>query len=256
MNRYFCLLLVISSILYSCDRNAPLMFSSEILSEQDLAVCKNDPCSEVEILFQQATGEESVSSRINAAIKLQITDALFLGDEDPSLDVTIEAAAAQFVLAYRDHQPDIPSDLDNGGYQASINMTLLLQNDDLVSIQNDTYIYTGGAHGNGYTTFLNFDVQTGKQMDVEELVSDFEAFEAFAEKKFRETQDIQPEESINETGFMFDDEQFYVSTNVGISNEEMVIVYNPFEISPTAKGIVILRIPIEEVQPYLNDNLL
>lgn len=256
MNHYALFLLLFFLTLLSCNRNPELTFSSEIFSEQHLEMCKNESCSEVEILYLKASGESSVADKINNEITLQITDALFLGDEDPSAKTSIESSVAQFVLAYRDHQPDIPTDLDQGGYEASIHTKLLSQNERVVSISNNSYLYTGGAHGMRTITFLNFDTATGEQIDVEDLVVDFSAFETFVEEKFRNSHDILAEDSINSTGFMFDDEQFYVPTNVGISDNEMVIVYNPFEIVPMPKGIVILRIPLEEVKLYLDPTIL
>lgn len=256
MIRYVTSLFLLSMIAVSCNSGSELSFSSEIFSEEDLAICKNDPCSSVSINFLEAIGDDKIALAINTKIEQQITDALFLGDDQPTIAIGIEEAAKQFVMAYRDHQPDLPSALDNGGYDATIQMNLLFQNNDLVFIENNTYTYTGGAHGLGVTTFLNFDVSTGELVDVEDWVTNIEALETLVEKKFRAMYKIETDGSLNEKGFWFEDDLFYLSTNVALSKEALLVIYNPYEIAPYGSGQTVVEIGIEEVAPFLNTDVL
>ena len=168
------------------------------------------------------------------------------------LQKNIVEASKDFIFAYRDHQADIPEEIDTGGYQALIDLTSIYEGQNIISVQAESYLYTGGVHGNGYTNYLNFDTQTGELIDIESLVTNFDSFQDFVEEKFRIENKIPEEESINATGFWFDDDQFYVSNNIGFSSENLIIVYNTYEIAPYSAGTFILKLPMDEVQPFLN----
>ena len=57
-------------------------FSSEFFSQEDLEICKDHPCSTVDISYPLAQGESEVAQKINSEIKQFITEILFLGDDE------------------------------------------------------------------------------------------------------------------------------------------------------------------------------
>ncbi len=243
-------------ILSACQDEVLLTFSSEEFTEKDLKICQNEPCSEVNLDYPIAAGDTEVSEKINSAIKNYMIEGLFLGEDDGPSANDLPEAATQFIMAYRDHQPDFPTELDLGGYEADISIEKTHQTEALLCFQCNKYLFTGGAHGYGATTFLLFDAETGNSVDLEALISDHSEFEKFAEKKFREEFGIPTSESINATGFWFEDDKFYLPEAMGIVEDELVLIYNPYEIASYADGPISLEIPLDEIQTFLNNNLL
>lgn len=252
--RFFILLFCFAAL--SCKKEPALVFSLETFSQKDLELCKNEPCSKIDISYPKANGVEIIAKNINTEIESLLVGSLFLGDEEGTSTASISEAAAEFIMAYRDHQADTPTDIDMGGYEAQIDMHVIRQTEDFISIEWDSYFFTGGAHGNTYTTYLNFDTQTGEQIDIESLINNFDSFENFVEEAFRKEHKISKDVSINDTGFWFDNDTFYVSNNVGFTNEKIIIVYNTYEIAPYSTGAITLEIPLEEIEPFLNDSVL
>lgn len=255
MNYGFRLLFVLF-FLSGCKQEAAIEFTTSYFSEEELELCNNEPCSQVSIEYQVAKGDESIAAAINEKIEWYIIASLFLGDDEAPSAKTIPAAATEFILAYRDHQPDLPSNLDLGGYDAEVNIYHAFQNESIVSLEMYAYLFTGGAHGYGATSFLLFDLKTGEEMEARSLFTDLAGLEAYAERKFKEEHKISKDASINSTGFWFEEDQFYLPDAMGFSEDKFVLLFNPYEIASYAAGAIRLEILIEEITPYLNTEFL
>jgi hypothetical protein len=239
-----------------CNSEATLTFSSEIFTEKSLDICQNEFCSPVTIDYIIASGDKALSEKINSEIESYIIEALFLGDDSKPSAQNIPEAATDFILAYRDHQPDIPSELDTGGYEAEISVVDRFQNDQWVCIQFTKYLYEGGVHAFESTLFQNFNLETALLMDYEALFDDLSGFKSLAEDTFRKNQNISADGPLNEAGFWFENETFELPESIGFSEANVILVYNSFEISPYGTGALELEIPMSEVAPYLKANLL
>ncbi|GAB5401621.1 MAG: hypothetical protein Aureis2KO_32060 [Aureisphaera sp.] len=247
--------LLIPFFILSCTNEPPFALIQESFTEKDLAICANDPCSSVVIDYPKANGNPAVASKVNAQIEAWVAHVLFLGEDGVSSNKTIENAAKDFILAYRDHQADLPSSIDTGGYEAEINIEVSHESPELTSLVMDHFIYTGGAHGNGAITFLNIDRNTGDALTIDQLFSNRKAVTAIVEAEFRKQHDISKGSSINEPGFWFENDTFSLSETVGFAEGYLFLTYNPYEIAPYSEGIISLKVPLEQIDEYLNFEL-
>src|SRR5690606_21509004 len=170
----------------------------EIRSEN----CEN--CPEVIINIPRALNKDPLSETINNALKEEVLSLLIYDDQ---MEVsTIEEAMISFNNGYlelKNLYPDEPI-----GWEAKIDGALTYEDKNILTIQVDSYVFTGGAHGFSTTRFLNFDKSKALEMDIGELFIDPMEFQAFAEAKFRDQENIPATESINSTGFMFENDVF------------------------------------------------
>ncbi|MEM7186478.1 MAG: DUF4163 domain-containing protein [Bacteroidota bacterium] len=253
---YKPLFILLLLIVGSCSKEVSLRFSSEEFTEENLDVCQEETCSTVTINYLTAEGDPFISEKINTAITNYVIEGLFLGEDAAPTANSIPEAAEQFVMSYRDHQPDFPDQVDPENFEAMITMEATHQSENFVSLSCYKYLFTGGAHGYGETQFLLFDTQTGSAVGLEDLVNDVPGFKAYAASRFREIHDIAETESINATGFWFEDDQFYLPEAIGLVGDQIVLVYNPYEIASYAEGAISLEIPLNDIEPFLNTNLL
>ena len=77
-------------------------------------------------------------------------------------------------------------------------------------------------------------------------------FTAFAEKKFRSEQNIAKDQSINENGFWFENDTFYLPESVGFTQDSLIFVYNQYDIASYADGPIELKIAMKEAEPFLS----
>lgn len=243
-------LVCIAFISVSCDREKNIEFSSESFTEKELPICENANCPEVTINYVHVFGDEEVSEKINKKIDNFIISSLLLGDDTIPTAKTIQEAATGFIEAYwadKEQFPDMAGD-----YFAEITVTELYTSPKHICFEMRQYLFTGGAHGYGTTSFMNIDPQTGKELTAEQLFKNNKEFAEFAEKKFRIQQKIANEESINDTGFWFDNEEFYLPESVGFTQDSLIFVYNQYDIASYAEGPIELKIDMKEASPFLN----
>lgn len=256
-NFYFILF---SVLIISCNKNKKdskdhdvetgpqtVGFTIESLTEKDFSSCESQKCPEITVNYLQANEEVSSSETINSKISDFVIASFQI--EENTKNETVKDAAQQFVKLYHDDLTRFPDIA--GVYSAHIDVKEIYQSPELISLELSQYLYTGGAHGNGSTTFLNMDPKDGRTLNLEDLFSDFNEFKNFAEKKFREKNKIAQTESINSTGFWFDDDEFYLPETVGFTLDNLVFIYNNYEITSYADSPVEFKISKSEANPFL-----
>ena len=127
----------------------------------------------------------------------------------------------------------------------------LLDFDKYVELRNHAWSYTGGAHGNGYTNYFCFERLSGNRLFLNDFFSDMAMLQKIAESMFREEMDIPENDSLNDHGFWFENDQFALNENFCFRNDNLVIVFNPYEVAPYAAGTISLEIPFSELEGIL-----
>lgn len=151
--------------------------------------------------------------------------------------------------------------LDSAGEEAfygySLYQTLSTARVDeaVVCLLDDTYQYTGGAHGMSYREGVTFDAQSGKQLTLRDILTDYDNFSAeAAERIIYELKETHGEE-------LFDD---YITTVEEIWQEEtepewyldatgIVIVLQEYTVGPYTLGTPEIHLPYAEFEPYIKE---
>lgn len=201
-------------------------------------------CASISLFIPRASGNGTVSTKINEHITTHVID-LVSSEEDPQVD-SLEELAAQFIREYNSTKEDFPRE---PAWDTYIFSRIYSKNEQLLSIGFNTEVFMGGAHGFRGISFLNVDPQTGNLYAHRDLFKP--EFRRFAETKFREQEEIPGEESINSTGFWFENDRFALPENIGFEKDKLVLAYNTYEIAPYSDGDYLLEIPLEEARPYL-----
>ena len=138
----------------------------------------------------------------------------------------------------------------------------------LISLANQGYIFTGGAHGSGSITYRNANPATGAIY----VLADFFKPNATAEltklgeKYFKEQflpqVEMKPTTPLTEeNGFWFDstpdteakDNLFYLSKNFVITDKGLAFCYEQYEVAPYAFGMPMFYIPFADLKSFLKD---
>lgn len=242
----FILLLVIFWGLYSCDNKEPFTFEKQNLTIDTLLDCKNVDCVSLEINLLQVIDDHQIATTINKEIESAACSILNIGKN--ASEPTLKEAISQFNSSYQNISEEFPEEIVP--YEATIDCELSFQCQSLISVIMDSYIFTGGAHGNGTVSYLNIDTKTGKQFSNRALFKNYNEFELYAEKIFRTQNKIPEDESINSTGFFFEDDTFSLPSTIGFTDKEVVLYYNQYEINSYAEGPIELKLNKEEVASF------
>ena len=133
--------------------------------------------------------------------------------------------------------------------EATININDSFQ--DFVALTFSAWSYTGGAHGNGFVSTLMISKVDGQLLGLTDFITDVEELNRIAEPIFRQANELQPNESLNDFGYWFTDDKFSVNDNFHFTDEMMVFYYNTYEIAPYSGGPTELQVPVTNIKHLL-----
>ena len=232
-------------LLFSCNKSKKsdtLIFESTTIEN---TACSN--CPNVSITFPKAVEKTKISETINSTLQRNIITTL-LFDESLKID-SIPDAISSFTSAFNELQKQYID--ESAIWEAKINAEITYENPSILSIELNTYLFTGGAHGYTSVQLLNFDKKQGNALKNSELFKDSLIFQNYAETQFRKQEKIALEQPINHTGFMFDNNTFYLPENIGYTKNGIQLLYNQYEVASYADGPIKLVLPYATVKEYL-----
>ncbi|MFN7998009.1 MAG: RsiV family protein [Bryobacteraceae bacterium] len=115
----------------------------------------------------------------------------------------------------------------------------------------------GGVHPYGTTVFLNFEMATGKNVRLSDMLKSggLAKLESVAEVNFRRDHNLPASEDLSATGFSFPGDRFKLNDNFGVGEDELVFVFNTYEISAGAMGATEIRLPYQVISELLKPEM-
>lgn len=246
-----CFYILLTPILFlSCVKEKPFVFIERALTDKDFKACKIKNCPTIDIHYLQATQQDEKAAFANSQISKTVIDLILFFQDKTTEVLTVDGAVEEFIVDFQQYEDDLGSNFMS--YDADTFMQIVYQSEEIISMDLNFYFFTGGAHGYGGTRFLNFDAKTGVLLTADNLFSETETLKTIAESKIRAQYQIPEGQNINATGFWFKDNQFHLPENIGITDAEIVLLYNAYEIASYAEGAISISIPKEEIIETLN----
>ncbi len=127
----------------------------------------------------------------------------------------------------------------------------------IIVVQLDSYIYSGGAHGNSTTQYLNWLPQSDIVVNLQTMIpsDNMPAFEAALKRqhaRWLQTNDLAKADPRAYDKMW----PFHFSENAALLEEGIAITYDPYEIGPYALGMPTLIVPYSELQGILRPELM
>ncbi|GGX11889.1 DUF3298 and DUF4163 domain-containing protein [Aquimarina muelleri] len=242
-NQKFIYILFIFLGLYGCDNKESFTFVKQNFTTDTLINCRNTDCALLEINLLKTVEGNINAKNINKEIETVACNILNIDKNTP--EPNLKKAIEQFNNSYQAIINEYPD--ETVPYEANIDCEIDFQGKNVISLIMDFYVFTGGAHGYGGIIYLNIDKKTGERFSNERLFKDYKKFKEYAEKVFRSKNEIAQNESINSTGFFFEDDVFRLPENIGFTDTDVILYYNPYEISSYAEGPIKIKLNKEEV---------
>lgn len=241
-----CLFLLV--MLIGCKNEHQLTLAPKNISGDDCA-----GCPKVSINVPEVLENSKVAENINNSISEEIISMLLFEEKEDIEIATIARAIESFNNGYAEMN-ELYDD-EGESWEANINGKVTYEDKNILTIELDSYLFTGGAHGYTSGRFLNFDKKKGIELEVWQLFRDKDDFRKFAETKFREQENIPKEKPINYTGFMFEQDSFYLPENIGLTKKGIQLLYNQYEVASFADGPIELVLPYAESAKYLKGKI-
>ena len=229
----FALLLMLT---YGCKEEVNMTFSEEEVISDDIA--------DISIIYPRVKDKSDAATNINKTVEDHMVNAISFTEEVPK-DIPLDDAIQKFNKEYSSFKEGFPSSEQR--WNASIEGEVIYQSPQIITIAMNTYLDTGGAHGNDNITFLNFNAKTGEIFTNEDLLEINDELIDLAKTYF--------EKEASDLGKSMDDyffgEPFHLPANIGFSDEGIVFLYNVYEIASFTDGYTEFVIPFEELSSFL-----
>ncbi|MBZ0199129.1 MAG: DUF3298 and DUF4163 domain-containing protein, partial [Ignavibacteriaceae bacterium] len=197
--------------------------------------------------------ELKAADNINKTINKEL-----LGKENKTIIHTKDFDEAMIAYVQR-YKKEVLEDTLYGEYKppyfSETSLKIFFNTGSILSLEGFGYVFEGGAHGNYFYNYSNFDLKTGNQIQYADIFREDHKAELnnVGEKIFRERFKVDPNQSLAEQGWFGFENGFYVSDNFAICKGGLLIRYNPYEAGAYALGAPSIFIPYKEIKNILKE---
>ena len=249
------LALVCTGLLFSCgsDNSANSSEQTQKLEFEErkwaktIGDCEKDACVEIDIRYRKIVdGPTEITSAVNRFFSEGVTESLNSTADDDVRAKNIDQGLDKFIESFERYSTQFPE--APGGWMFKAVGEPLFQGDSLISLSLEVTTYTGGAHPNTVTTLATLNRETGRQIDVGDVVTDVDHFTQLAEEKFRERFELSSNADLDEQGFFFEGGVFNLPENWCIIEDGILLHYNQYEAASYAEGAIELKVNWSELK--------
>jgi hypothetical protein len=178
-------------------------------------------------------GDPAVLQSINDTARVAVY-ALIGADDSLAPQQAFDTAALELYAMLEEQYEVMP---ERGiSFINEIDSKALLQNDRVLSYEIVAEGYTGGAHGHYYVFLATFDLQTGKMLQLPDLVRDTAALRPLLEKAFVDAKrDFDPNISLQDL-LLEPESPLALPANACVEEKGLRMMYNHYEVAPYAVG--------------------
>jgi len=211
--------------------------------------CSTDSinCTYVHIEYPEFS--DSAKFNLNEIISVKLKDAASYYFREENIEGTIEHIAQSFIRDFEAFKMDFPK--YQFGWYVKIYSEIIYESDRLISFRIDSESFTGGAHPNSSTGLFVVDKQTENKLSTLDLISDTTRFKKLLEEEFRKIKGMSNEQSFADRGFYINDGDFLLTDNIGLTDESVIVHFNPYEIAPYSEGATTLELNRDFIEDLL-----
>lgn len=258
------LALLLSLVLWGCNSPAPkqneaskppaetpapaetLTFTSQKI-EKSFGTCKaeDSDCFKVKVAFPVASGTNAAA--FNAVVDTLVAHQFQVGDgaKPKTLDEGIQQYGQEFLMFVRENPDAVNS------WEKELKAEVVFQDEHWVTMRVTSYSFEGGAHPNSYLQYVNFSPD-GKVINMASRIQDKNKLLTLAETAFRKVREFPDKGSLNDQGMQFENDQFVLPLEMGLTKDGLVLYYNPYEVGPYAAGATEVVLPAANLKGIVN----
>lgn len=252
MRLLISVVLLAASILIACNSNSkstavPITVTMTEAAAKD---CVHDTtCAELMLSYPVLSGganPEAIKG-INDSI-MAFVYMVIGGDPKLPLPLAFDSAKINLATMLREQVASDPE--FSMSFTNELKSKVAFQNAKYLSVEMTNYSFTGGAHGN-YGTALNcFDLNTGKSVQLTDIVKDTAALRPLLEKGFVDAINKESGEVNKLEDLVFPESlPLPMPLQWCIVKEGIRCIYNPYEVAPYAVGIADILLTWEQLGP-------
>lgn len=213
--------------------------------------CQGDDCATIDVHMLAFDNDPQLSSEVERRLVQLGNPISESGVDEDNLPATVDAYADDFF--------NQSAQANNGAdtvvhYSASLEAKEVSHHDDLMVLELQGYVMTGGAHGMPFSNYMVIDERTHQVVTLDDMLQEGEkpAFEAALKTSWQDWQDN------SDVGQTLDpiNWPFSPSDNAAPMEDAMAVTYSPYALGPYAIGMPTLTIPYSDLEGILKSRFL
>ena len=202
---------------------------------------ERDACLMVDLEYAYfMDGDSAAKSIANMIVRNSTLDFLGMGDVEAKVTPGLETAVKDLDRSFQELKKEFGS---STGWMAEMHTSEVYRNDTILVLEVNSAAYFGGAHGQYFTRYFNFDRRSGKLLPLSSFV-DPAIFINRAEEQFK-SKYVEDGESYLDAGFDFLEGKYVLSANYAFKGDSILLHYNHYEIAPYAAGQFDVSVPVK-----------
>jgi hypothetical protein len=227
------------------------------LQAGDDAVPEANVTSDSVVLNKSACRKGTDGRSFCLETKLRFPDLATLAD--PSVKKPLEKAIHKYLTAYEESRPytDLQEFADDreitGEWYTHTRLDIFSLTPATLTLMVEEIGYSGGAHGYDEIRFENYDLETGRRLALEDLLTEggMERLLKTAETVYRKEHRLKPGDSMRKDEWF--EKEFKLAQNFALTKKGLLFYYNSYEIKPYACGPTRLLIPYGLLKGILSE---
>jgi len=159
------------------------------------------------------------------------------------IEVTPKDILKEYEECYEGPLEDMQTEVDR-------KVTVMLNDHGIVTLEFQEYLFTGGAHGNSYLSYLVYDLTGAKRVKLGEMFVKgyINKLTSIGEVYFRKERGLKSDENLTDAGYWFEEDVFRLNDNFYLTGNGLGFTYNQYEIACYAMGITTFTIPFKDLK--------
>ncbi|GGZ39768.1 hypothetical protein GCM10007049_36430 [Echinicola pacifica] len=221
-----------------------LGYEEQVLRDSS-CLSNTELCAEVSLHYPVFQGAEQAKvDWLNGHVEQQLL-MYFDPQQSAPQDSSLKGAVARFLDEATKYNQD--SEFQSA-WMHQTNAKVSTKTPKGISLMVENSSYTGGAHPISTVMFLNFDLEQQRLLKAKEVVLKQAELQERVLKLFKEKYEVPAAGNLAGDGrFFLDNGEFFLPSAMGYEGEDLVLIYNPYEIAPYSFGLTEIRIPLDSL---------
>ncbi len=237
-----CTVILGAMVFFACQPAAPSAAAAPSLTVT-IAAVKKEKCVRDSVCATLNLSYPVLTGGANAAITKSINDSIrafvyLVAEADPAWPLPQAFdSAAQKLFALLEEDIAIRG-ADAMSFTNELTSKVVWQTEKYLSLEMNTWSFSGGAHGMYGTLLETFDLTTGKPLNLQAIIKDTTALRLLLERGFVEAKKADvPDANLTLRDLLMPEfKQLPMPVIYCIVAEGVRFMYNPYEVAPYAVG--------------------
>ncbi len=199
-------------------------------------------CTYFKVNYLEIISPDSKAAKnINREVYTNLLNLLKGYGSGKGTETSLEKIGLEFIDDYDAFIKEFPESAQTWMVETTVSKSF--ESKDIVTFRIDVDSYTGGAHGNYVTRYLNYRTEDGAAVTLSDVFADTVQLKKALLTALRKQKSLNEDTDLGEAGFFLENNEIPLSENFGFTKTGFVFHFDPYIIAPFSMGSIEIDLP-------------